>query len=443
MADYSGSPNSLLLSSLPQELLRLILSHFFDLQSLLSAVASCRTLHSAFHSFPSPLIDSVLYRELDLPSRPEVIRITRARRLLDCGLSQPELTDGRKQLLQRGPETSLDWSLSEGIAAVQLRKNVADLSNTICRQYLDNLASHVKRGHEGTPSEAELDRIQRALYRFETYCNVFPPLGAYTWPTDDVREEWTTFFDSCPSWEIEQVGSVHESLFRLVAPVFNDCALHDISWGQDEVRYAYDYDDGRVEWLLSRGLGYVNRVLHATSFHERWLLFGGRKVLEHDCNWLYQTFETYKNLFVANRIGWMPSKTRCVKSDEIAVDESISPVEKIWEWSHGEYYEDSGDGRVRHDVAMEDSFRSLRACGYVFWDEERLKRIGWFDQNVDDLELDVGEEIYKSSPSLRLEIRSWIIRSNLFREGKTGYWDGDPEATAIDPSQEWRLAKHE
>ncbi|KAF5511720.1 hypothetical protein CGCS363_v002560 [Colletotrichum siamense] len=347
----------------------------------------------------------------------------------------------KKQVLQRDPETTLDWSLSEGIVAVQLRNNVVDLSKAISKQYLNNLAAHVKKGHEEAPSDAELDRIQRALYRFETYCNIFPPLGAYLYPADDVREEWTTFFESSPSWEIEQVGSVHESLFRLVAPVFNDCALHDISWGWDEVRYAYDYEDGRVEWVLSRGLVHVNRVLHATSFHERWLLFGGRKVLEHDCNWLYQTFETYKNLFVANRIGWMPSKTRHVKSEETALEDSISPVEKIWEWSHGEFYEDSGDGRYRYDMAMEDPFRPLRACGYVFWGEERVKRIGWFDQNVDDLELDVGEEIYKNSPSLRLEIRSWIIRSNLFQEGKTGYWDGDPENTAINPSQEWRLAE--
>ncbi|KAF9878754.1 hypothetical protein CkaCkLH20_03654 [Colletotrichum karsti] len=216
MDDLANSSNQLLLSGLPPELLRIILSFSSDFQSLLSAIASCRALYHAFHSFPGPLVTSVLNREFDPTLLPEIIRIIDARKLRQSSLAEPQLSDAIQRLIHREGETAHEWTLSEGIAAVQLDAVVRDLANAVAEEFLKTIQRYIHRGHEGAPSSAELRRIRLALYRFEAYRVMFPPVVQTVWPPFEVRANWATFFQVYTPWEIEQLGSVHESLFCLI-----------------------------------------------------------------------------------------------------------------------------------------------------------------------------------------------------------------------------------
>ena len=63
----------------------------------------------------------------------------------------------------------------------------------------------------------EICRIERALYRFEIYCNIFreSPKAQYS---SVYGEQKRLFFSNFAPWENEQLGCIHDFLARVVSP---------------------------------------------------------------------------------------------------------------------------------------------------------------------------------------------------------------------------------
>jgi hypothetical protein len=167
------------LATLPQEVLKIVLAHSHDLDSLLSTVASCRAFYAAFHTSPSSLTQALVFREIDAAVLPEAIQTLRAalfhRHRHRLPSSDPHLAvsslfgEGRDALL------NYRWNLADGIAVIRLHSIVETFTSEFASYYLSWLQRHSKCEQEGPPSIQERARIKRALYRFETYCNLFPP----------------------------------------------------------------------------------------------------------------------------------------------------------------------------------------------------------------------------------------------------------------------------
>jgi hypothetical protein len=208
------------LATLPQEVLKIVLAHSHDLDSLLSTVASCRAFYAAFHTSPSSLTQALVFREIDSAVLPEAIQTLRAAlfRRHRHRLSSSDLHLAVSSLFGEGRDALLNyqWNLADGIAVIRLHSIVETFASEFASYYLSWLQRHSKCEQEGPPSIQERARIKRALYRFETYCNLFPP------PQDledsDFKAAEISFLSSFSPWEIEQLASVHESMWRRLTP---------------------------------------------------------------------------------------------------------------------------------------------------------------------------------------------------------------------------------
>lgn len=213
------------LISLPTEILRLILSFSPDVETLLSAILSCRTLYSAFIPSPSRLIAAVFQKHIDYDSDefPELIQRLKAKVMFQSKPSRQDTPEMISQLFQQ--EVNIQeypWTLPEALEAVQLDKVVKTLAITVSDAYLTSWAlltpenQQLHQQHQQPASSSELVRIQRSIYRFEVYRLCIPPTeskGVYD--TTAVRN---AFFNHYQPWELEQLSSVYESLWRLIAP---------------------------------------------------------------------------------------------------------------------------------------------------------------------------------------------------------------------------------
>ncbi|KAK2773080.1 hypothetical protein CKAH01_13624 [Colletotrichum kahawae] len=298
------------------------------------------------------------------------------------------LQTARGEFIRRNLGSTHSWTLSEGVAAVRLDNVMRKLSQSIADELLSNLEAHVLKGQDTPIAQTELCRIQKSLYRMETFC-------------------------------------------------FNDVALHNISWGHQEVRYASDYYNEHTEYLLSRGVQFIDQLLCTSDFEQRRTLMGGDNIRSCSAAFLFVALETYAESAIhVRRSALTEEKKAALLSRTAMLGDPDPAIERVWNWSHAGYF---SDDKSQADLTMYETFRPLRACGYVFWDVDIIEQTGWLEQDFEDITLDVGEEIYDDVPSQMSEIRSWVIRSKLYTEGSRGYWGGNPDTTAIDESQQWRL----
>ncbi|KAH8650971.1 hypothetical protein BGZ60DRAFT_388725 [Tricladium varicosporioides] len=401
------------LATLPQEALKIILAHSHDLNSLLSTVASCRAFYAAFHTSPSSLIQALISREIDAAVLPEAIQALRAASFRRHHLQGSDLHLAMTPLFGEGRDALLNyrWSLADGVAAVRLHSITDIFASEFVLYYLFMLQGLSNCEQQDPPSIQELARIKRALYRFETYCSLFPP------PEDPgdpgFKAAQISFFSSFSPWEREQLACVHESLWRQVTPAFNDLALHDISWGAYKTSYVDEFDDLYTERILSRGLRDICNISHAETYLQRYELLG--------CNmpnianeFLHEAFVSYNSFLLTPDGSTSAIKRSKQPSTPFYHDPNLGP-RKIWKWSH--------PNESRIDLAKEREYMSERACGYVFWDEERLDRTGLLDKDWADTIIETEEKINSMAPSFKEEQQSWEARSALFKKGIRGYWE--------------------
>lgn len=89
-------------------------------------------------------------------------------------------------------------------------------------------------------TSSELCRFERTSYRFEIYCNVCRIAQGDQF---DQRKQMRALLDSFSPWENEQLACIHDFLFQLVSPAYNEVAEHDITWGAAELDYPARRDE--------------------------------------------------------------------------------------------------------------------------------------------------------------------------------------------------------
>ncbi|KAK1569772.1 uncharacterized protein LY79DRAFT_528090 [Colletotrichum navitas] len=119
-------------------------------------------------------------------------------------------------------------SLADGAALSELHKCVGhlgskfqDLALQSLVQEQRGLANYMHNWPEVSatiekPSAAEAARFQRALYRFEVYCNLFKDPEVVRFNLDVVNFQRAHFFDCLSPWEIEQLVAIRDLLAAVV-----------------------------------------------------------------------------------------------------------------------------------------------------------------------------------------------------------------------------------
>ncbi len=143
------------------------------------------------------------------------------------------------------------------------------------------------------------------------------------------------------------------------------------------------FDDADTEWLLSRGLRFNYNVSRAETYAQRYQLLGC-DIPKCTFSFLHEAIFSYGFLLLASNNPTSPKKMPKQPSKPFYNDPDPGP-ERIWKWSH--------ETESRIGLSKEVEYQSERACGYVFWDGERLDRTGWLDNNWDDMVIEMVEEI--------------------------------------------------
>ena len=199
----------------PLELKQALLSALSDISSLRSAALSCSSLYHAFLSAEELITTQVVKNHIDADVLPEAVAAFNSSR------SQSLDTQGVLDFINHHfcSRTSPDsWTLSEALRLGSLHSTVERFASEFISEMLNTSSkfAYIDAPPGWPVSRHELNRIQRAFYRFEVYCNLFRDPKVF-----DSFEIGDLFMFSFSHWENEQLACVHDYLFRVVCPGMN------------------------------------------------------------------------------------------------------------------------------------------------------------------------------------------------------------------------------
>lgn len=215
------------IEGLPVELLQAILSHLPDIPSLQAAVVSCPLFYHAFVEVEMVTATQLLLKQIDESVLPDAMAAAESSQLRPHD-TEPEsreaIVDFVNQDLRQRPTPPIYWSLRDALRISRLHFSVDWFAEDFCKKALDT--SSLSQSRSITTLQ-ERRRIQRALYWFEIYCNLFRenPVAHKNYFREDLiekscvyEEQRTLFFSNFARWEVEQLGCIHDFLVRAISP---------------------------------------------------------------------------------------------------------------------------------------------------------------------------------------------------------------------------------
>lgn len=190
--------------NLPSEMMLEILGSLTDIRSLIAITCSCTKIYKTSTEAQPTIVPRVLSRELGNEILPEAIAV------LQSSKSTWTKSTAQKFLSETLNERKIpnhNWSIADGVAVSRLYHQITQLAT--------NFSSEASSVVGTTVSKIELNRFQRAFYRFEMYYNIF---GGPNNPLMSVEEQRDAFFSNFSPWENEQLACVHDYLYRLLIP---------------------------------------------------------------------------------------------------------------------------------------------------------------------------------------------------------------------------------
>jgi hypothetical protein len=197
------------MENLPVELVQQILTHL-DLESLKDAALSCRVLLSAFKGAEDLITGEILLSQIDQDVLPEAILVNASWHLRGLQCSKPSQF-ARKNLQSRKPAPS-KWTLAQALPLARFHKYVSHFASIMALEALGKQHGLLGPG-EQSALPCEMQRFERALYRFQLYCNIVGK--SMFWVDEDLLKD--RFFGYFAAWENEQLACVHDFLVRHVA----------------------------------------------------------------------------------------------------------------------------------------------------------------------------------------------------------------------------------
>jgi hypothetical protein len=205
-----------MMEEFPLELKQTLLSALSDVSSLRSAALSCSALYHAFLNAEEMITTQVVKNQLDADVLPEAAAALKSSR--SQSWTRQGVIDFVGQRLRSRMPPPNSWTLSEALPLGNLHSSVERFASEFIAEML-NISSEFAYvdAPPGWPvSRHEMNRVQRAFYRFEVYCNLFRDPEVFE--PSEIRD---LFFFKFSHWENEQLACVHDYLFRAVCPGMN------------------------------------------------------------------------------------------------------------------------------------------------------------------------------------------------------------------------------
>ncbi|KAH6869751.1 hypothetical protein B0T10DRAFT_501270 [Thelonectria olida] len=434
---------SLTIQSLPLELRHHILRLSPDPPSLRSLALTCSAFYNAFAATEQATTTAVLSRHIHPHvQREAIVALAAARLPVRHSLALPAFVEAnliRKDTTSSQPE----WSLADALAAYRVHTHVGYLSQALSRQLLDRppfQAANIEHDCGGAdqstemplprPSNSELHRFERSLYRFEICCSL------YKLSSSEDDGIWDSWFPKLPKFELEQLSCVNNLLTYLIAPAFNDLVQHDVSWGYFGIDLITDESSPLAQRVLSRGLETLHALVQAQTFDER------RRILHGGDN--REDEPVGASDFLCERLERTPDVTLAtyLPISELLPDEKARVLgiptypdipgdagpAKIFELVHRDSFPS--------ELVAQPEFRSYQRWGYVFWDEARLEKLGALIEDGPAKLVTPPNplQVYGELANDQLQA-SRTRRSEIWRRGGSGWWSQDDESKVVWPDR--------
>ncbi|KAI9933997.1 hypothetical protein ASPWEDRAFT_179921 [Aspergillus wentii DTO 134E9] len=394
------------LCSSPIEVKQEILCYLPDLYALKAAILSHSTIYAAFLDGKESIAIRVLLNRIP-------------RELLRDAALALDASTVEDWTWSRGAMTQ-DWTREKEAFSMQR------LYQVIERFTSDFITAALSRNPalpQHPPSLQEWNRVARSFYRFEVYRHFFRNRDNYDYrdrferpkPSRDFQEEeqWEVCYKHYAVWELEQLATVGEYLFRKSAIPFNEIAAHDVDWGSSGVNYdiheAWEFTQryGYIPGLLSNGLEFIFEATTAPTYEQR------KRLMNRKLRGSYPFLPGLLECIFLGGAQDTPLKEYTFEQAQVLhlseTPEPDSGPAKIWKWSHWELDSDQFVWSIH--------CRELHAWGYVMWDNARLEKSGIYSQPFilppppDEEELERRKEA---------TIASMVKRRHLFRAGAKG-----------------------
>ena len=202
-----------MIEDFPLELKQALLSALSDVSSLRSAALCCSSLYHAFLSAEELITTQVVKNQIDADVLPEAVIALRSYR--SGPWSRQGISDFVDHHLRSRMSPPDSWTLSEALPLGNLHQALSKFASEFIAEMLNTSSefAYIDAPPRWPVSRHEMNRVQRAFYRFEMYCNFFRE--------PEVFEAWEigyVFFFKFSHWENEQLACVHDYLFRAVCP---------------------------------------------------------------------------------------------------------------------------------------------------------------------------------------------------------------------------------
>ena len=220
------------LCSLPIEIKQVILCHLTDLSTLKAAILSHSTIYSAFINKKPPITIQVSLNYIPQDLFPDAVLAFHASTIESWTWSRRAMTQDwtREWVL-----SILDYHRNDGLPRSISLKEVFTMKKLyqVIRFFTSDFIAAALARKSSTlpqhpPSSQEWNRVARSFYRFEIYRHLFRMRDSYDYGSDEFKrpklsldfkeeEQWEVYYRHYAVWELEQLASVSEYLFRKTA----------------------------------------------------------------------------------------------------------------------------------------------------------------------------------------------------------------------------------
>ncbi|KAM3065823.1 hypothetical protein ACMFMG_009952 [Clarireedia jacksonii] len=229
-------------------------------------------------------------------------------------------------------------------------------------------------------SHTEAVRIQRALYRYELFCAVFPPnpVRGHRFLSDplDAQEKAHYLLSLYQPWEVEEMICVHDYLLDVYRQILRDC-LRELCklWADSEDMLASHspFSEMIRDSCTSKGLAFFHRMYQnpSASFRAKALIKSVANSGVHS-NFYHALREDPYALSSATNL------TRAGHNgDPLIFDgDCLSKPNAAWTWAN-ENTMQIHYGELRN--------QSLQKWAYVMWDSERLEKLKVLSEDINTM----------------------------------------------------------
>lgn len=429
----------------------MIFSHFDDLDTLRAAALCCRTFYEVVVRIDKLITTEILLSQIHPTVMPDAITVHASFALSSREDAALELFSTNNLSTKTTPPTV--WKLSEALPLSRFHNIVSyfakQLSLTALNRARDELREPPRRA---TPTDTEVRRVQRALYRFQLYCNMFDRKSI---PVEERRQE--LFFSHFSTWENEQLFCARDLLVGIFAerkfaapnwryayfannsPVaYNDLVDHDVRWGCLP-RWPITFDEvesKEAEYALSKGLEFLFRLVRTDDYAER------RELLIADVEPGHETDDEPGRLDGFLGVGL--SGGRNPVCEHVPLDFLELDDEQKASFIGKPFYDDPDPGpaaacesliardQLAHYIILQPFgvwWRLWRLWGYVFWDASRP-----VSPQIPNLHVNVVRDVARNEFTIerrQLLNESREERAKIRQKGGSGWWSFEDQSKVV------------